>query len=424
MSNLLAFLSYGNRQESDDLGRRHRGDHGLIIIAFLLIALGLVVVQAISPALVAQSARFDRYYTETYFVMKQAIAVVLGIVAFTITATVPIQFWRKVKWHIVGAGIFTSLLAIAVTREVNGASRWIQLGGLSFQPAELVKFGLIIAAASLLAVWIKQHGRLDNRVMKPLLLTLLAIGILVAGLQSDLGSTAVMVSILGSMVFLSGMPLGKIGIVLLIIAAGVTLAVTATPYRRDRLSTFLNPGKDCNSTGLHSCRAVLAVGSGGIFGRQLGKSVQAYGYLPEAANDSIFAVYAETFGFVGSIILLALYGLLFLRILKIVQHSQHLYIRFVCIGIFSWFFVQTAINVGAMIQLLPLKGITLPFISYGGTSIVFVMAGLGLVFQASKYTVARVSYASLKQQGGGDEPSNYAGGRGLGRPRYTVTRSR
>jgi cell division protein FtsW len=131
---------------------------------------------------------------------------------------------------------------------------------------------------------------------------------------------------------------------------------------------------------------LIAVGSGGIFGLGLGRSVQAYGYEPEADNDSIFAIYSETFGFIGSIILLGLFIALFSRLKMIAERAEDDFSRLIMVGILAWLSVQTMINIGAMIGLLPLKGITLPFISYGGTSIVFVAAAIGIAFQISRYT--------------------------------------
>jgi cell division protein FtsW len=138
--------------------------------------------------------------------------------------------------------------------------------------------------------------------------------------------------------------------------------------------------------GYQACQALITIGSGGLFGKGLGKSVQAYGYLPEPANDSIFAIVSEKFGFVGSITVLTLFWLLFKRIAIIARTAASDYARILVGGVLVWLSVQMTINVGAMIGLLPLKGITLPFVSYGGTSIIFVMIAMGIVFQASRYT--------------------------------------
>jgi cell division protein FtsW len=225
-----------------------------------------------------------------------------------------------------------------------------------------------------------------TKTFRPLLIALGVMGFVVAGLQSDLGSAAVAAAIMAAMVFVAGLPLKRIMLIGAVVAVGTTLAIVSTPYRRDRLETFLNPTANCQTTGYQACQALIAVGSGGLIGLGLGSSVQAYGYLPEAANDSIFAIYAEKFGFIGSLVLLALFGALFARIASIAERAPDNFSRLLVVGILTWLSVQTLINIGAMIGLLPLKGITLPFISYGGTSVVFSAAAIGIVFQVSKYT--------------------------------------
>ena len=150
--------------------------------------------------------------------------------------------------------------------------------------------------------------------------------------------------------------------------------------------TYLHPTSDCQTTGYQACQALITIGSGGMFGLGLGRSVQAYGYLPESANDSIFAIYAEKFGFIGVSVLLGLFMALFSRLKNILERAPNAYTRLIATGILAWLSTQAIINIGAMIGLLPLKGITLPFISYGGTSLVFVTAALGLAFNISRYT--------------------------------------
>jgi cell division protein FtsW len=194
-----------------------------------------------------------------------------------------------------------------------------------------------------------------------------------------------MVAMMATMAFVAGLPLGRIALIGGVIMIGLILAISATPYRRERLQSFLHPEANCQTTGYQACQALIAVGSGGAVGLGLGSSVQAYGYLPEAANDSIFAIYAEKFGFIGCMILLAVFVAFFARLKSIAERLPDDFTRLLVIGVLAWLSVQALINIGAMIGLLPLKGITLPFISYGGTSVVFTAAAVGLVFQASQY---------------------------------------
>ncbi|MDO8265528.1 MAG: FtsW/RodA/SpoVE family cell cycle protein, partial [Candidatus Saccharibacteria bacterium] len=215
---------------------------------------------------------------------------------------------------------------------------------------------------------------------------LAGVAFIVAGLQSDLGSAAVMMAIIGVSAFVSGLPMKRllsVGLVVLVIGL---VAVVSTPYRRDRVATFLNPTADCQAEGYQACQALITIGSGGLFGKGLGRSVQAYGYLPYPENDSIFAIVGEKFGFVGSVTVIAVFWTLFRRIANIARSAPDDYSRLLVTGVLVWLSTQTIINVGAMVGLLPLKGITLPFISYGGTSIIFVMIAMGIVFNVSRYT--------------------------------------
>jgi cell division protein FtsW len=224
----------------------------------------------------------------------------------------------------------------------------------------------------------------------------------------------------GVMSYMAGVPMKRLMIFAIIALILGTAAVTSTAYRRDRFFTFMQPTRDCEDTGYHACQAMIAVGSGGLFGLGIGRSVQAYGYLPKSQNDSIFAIYAEKFGFVGVVVLIGLFGALLLRILTIMQRAPNKATQIMAAGVFTWLAVQSTINIGAMVGLLPLKGITLPFISSGGTSLIFAMAALGVVFQISSYTSMRKSSLEFDNERPSDESSRHW--RRDSRPRYTVTR--
>lgn len=395
--------------------RRHRPDYGLLLISAILLSVGLVVVFAISPALSATNN-----VGENYYISKQFIAIAMAVVAFFIIANLNPRNWAKLEKPLLITSILASIAVRLLGDQINGAYRWIQIGGFSFQVAELIKFTLVIWLAGFLTDRIKRGVLSDwNQTLKPLIIALGVIGFVVAVLQSDLGSAAVMIAIIGAMVYVSGMPMKKIIVAAIIVAVGVTLAIASSGYRRGRLNTFLNPTADCQGAGYQSCQALIAVGSGGMFGQGIGSGVQAYGYLPEAANDSIFAIFGEKFGFIGSTLLITLYALLFARIIKIIEHTPDDYLRLLSVGVFAWLSSQTLINIGAMVGVLPLKGITLPFVSYGGTSIIFVAMAIALVFSTSRYTSYR---SSMNQR---EEPSDdhITGRRGERRSRYaTVSR--
>lgn len=366
--------------------RRHKPDYWLLVICAALLAVGLIVVYSISPGLVVEKA-----VSEYHFVNKQLIAVGLGLLVFGVTANMPLKLWERLQMPLlVAAGV--SIAAVRLFgEEINGAYRWIHIGGMSFQPVELVKFALLIWLAAFLTARIRQGNIGDlKQTFRPLLIVLGILAFTVAGVQSDLGSTGVAVAMMIAMAFIAGLPMRNV----LLIGAGIVVvvffAVITSEYRQHRLATYLNPAQDCLNTGYQACQALIAVGSGGMVGLGLGNSVQAYGYLPEAEHDSIFAIYAEKFGFFGVTVLLGLFLAFFARIKRIMERAPDDFSRLLVVGIFTWLSVQAIINIGAMLGVLPLKGITLPFISQGGSSVVFVMALVGILFQVSRYTLYSV----------------------------------
>ena len=377
-----------------DLGRRHKPDFWLLMLCAALLAIGLIVVYAIGPALA-----MARHVDSSYYVNKQLIAISLSFVAFFATSKIPLSWWKKsYKPILIAAGLATFFAFLLPVNPDYPAHRWVRLGGFSFQSVELVKFAVMIWMAGFLADRLQRGEIADHhKTLKPILIALAALGVVVAVVQSDLGSMGVIVAMMGTIAFVAGLPLKKLALFAVIIAVGLFLAISTTPYRRERFQAYLNPEANCQTSGYQACQAMIAVGSGGIFGLGLGSSVQAYGYLPEAANDSIFAIYAEKFGFLGCLVLLALFVSFFSRIKNIAERLNDDFSRLVVVGVLAWLSVQAVINIGAMIGLLPLKGITLPFISYGGTSVVFVSAAVGLVYQASQYTsLARRSNPSVQ----------------------------
>ncbi len=385
-----------NAINRDGPRRKHRPDYWLIILASALLVIGLVVVYSISPGLAAQNK-----VTENYYSSKQAISILMGIIAFVLASMVPTNKWSKFEKPLIGLSIVAAIIVILFGEKINGAYRWIQIGGFSFQAVELIKFTIIIWLAGFLTARIK-GGELadDKKTTRPILILLGVIACVVANpfLQSDLGSTGVIVAVIAAMCFVATLPMKRIATIALIIFAGTFILVISSPYRMQRFQTYLQPESDCQNSGYQACQALIAVGSGGIAGKGLAHSVQAYGYLPEAANDSIFAIYAEKFGFLGVSIILVLFAGLFTRLKNIMERAPDIYSRLIVTGVLAWISTQAIINIGAMIGLLPLKGITLPFISYGGTSIIFVMALIGVVFNISRYTTYSAN-TSLESEG-------------------------
>jgi len=400
-------VSASSRQAVEGTMRRHRPDYWLIVLTILLLAIGLVVVYSIGPALSATRGEGSG----TNYVVRQLVAILLSAVAFLVTSRVPLRVWRKWQWALLALAILGTTVALLTPVIPNyPAHRWIRIGPLSLQSVEALKFALLITVSGFFALQAKRGELKDARkTLYPILVVLLVVGLLVAGIQSDLGSMGVIAVMFAVMAYVAGLPMRRMALIGLIALVGVVLLISSTPYRRARLNTYLNPESSCQTTGYQACQAGIAIGSGGMFGLGVGKGAQAYGYLPEAQNDSIFAIYAEKFGFVGVVLLAGLFVTLFARLRMIAERAPTLYSRLVVVGILAWLSTQTIINIGAMIGLLPLKGITLPLISYGGTSVLFVGAALGLAFQVSYYT----SFTSrqLPNKGRGDYENSHDRGR-------------
>jgi cell division protein FtsW len=367
--------------------RRHKPDYWLLILASLLLTIGLIVVYSISPGLAA-----SQHISQNHFITKQLIAVALGAVGFFAASILPVEFWRRNAKNLAVLAIVGSLVVMVTPiNAIYPAHRWIRLGGFSFQVAELIKVALMVYLAAFITAQTRAGKISDFKsTVQPLLYLLLIIGVVVAKLQSDLGSAGVMIAMIGAVLFTAGVPLKKIALIGGAVLILLTLAIASSGYRRERLATYLHPQSDCQGSGYQACQSLISVGSGGLFGLGLGYSVQAYGYQPEASNDSIFAIIGEKFGFIGTLLILVIYGAFITRLKQIIERTSDLFARYLVVGVLAWFSTQMIINVGAMLGLLPLKGITLPLISQGGTSLIFLTAALGIVFQISRYTSYKI----------------------------------
>lgn len=370
---------------SSGASRKHSPDYWILIFTVALLAVGLVVVYSIGPALALGTKA-----SGNAFVTRQILAILIGLALFVVASRVPIRLWRQFYVPLlVIAGVATLITLILPVNPDYPAHRWIRFGGQSFQSVELLKFALIIWFAGFLT-YKAEKGLLNsfNDTWKPLIFVVMGVGVVVAGLQSDLGSAAVIMAIMLGMLFAAGASMKWVAAVIAVVLVGGLIFINTSAYRRERVAAFLNPSINCaaSETGYQACQALIAVGSGGMTGLGLGNSVQAYGYLPKAENDSIFAIYAEKFGFIGSTVLLGLLLGLFGRIKRVADGAPDNYSRLVVMGILVWLSTQTLINIAAMIGLLPLKGITLPLISYGGSSVLMVLVALGVVFHVSRYT--------------------------------------
>lgn len=415
--------------------RAHRPDYGLIMLVGLLMLFGLIVIYAIGPQRVQLMNSFQgTNLADTYFVIKQAVSLALALVALIVMAIVPLHVIKQYASKLLLAGLiacgvlflFGNLLGVdQVARCALGACRWFELGPLgSFQPSELLKFGLLIFLARFLAEQMKQ-GKIndwEDTIIPTLVVSGLALFIIVV-LQRDLGTGVAVVAIIASMLAVAGLNARIGGILLAGLVVLGSLAIISAPHRMERVATFLQGHDDSAAAATddergdsyHIQQALIAMGSGGLLGVGIGNSVQATGYLPEAINDSVFAIIGETFGFVGLVVLLSLMSVLLLRILKIADRLQDEWLRLLAAGLFGWLGAHIILNVASMTGVFPLTGITLPLVSLGGTSMVFISAALGMVFQASRYT----SHQSINRK---EAYANLGRGRGIGRTRYASRR--
>ncbi|MDB5170096.1 MAG: Stage sporulation protein, partial [Candidatus Saccharibacteria bacterium] len=269
----VASLPRERRSSPVPTARRHRPDYWLVAICALLLAIGLVVVYAISPALSEST-----HVSGNYYVSKQLLAIGLSVIAFIVTSRIPLGRWQELRKPLLIIAAGATLLALLMPVNPHyPAHRWVRLGSFSFQSVELLKFAVLVWLAGLLSARMADGSISDtNKTFKPLLIALALIGGVVAGIQSDLGSTGVMLLMMGAMVYVAGLPLKRVFLIGGIILIGTTLAIVSTPYRRERLETFLHPEANCQTTGYQACQALIAVGSGGMIGLGLGSSVQAY----------------------------------------------------------------------------------------------------------------------------------------------------
>ncbi len=371
--------------------RGHRPDYVLALGVFMLLVFGLVMIYSVSPVL---SHKLVGSADRNYYLFGQLKNLGIGIAAWIFAANFNYRHWKKLApWLLIVAIIaLLALLVPSFNLAKNGATRWLNLGWASFQPAELLKIAMILY----LATWFERRGSEIRSFWDGLLPFTIILGlasIVLVLFQRDFGSMAVLAASVIGMFYVAGMRLTHLAALLTGAGAAAWLAIVSFPHRLSRVTTFLDPTKDASGSGYHINQALIAVGSGGPIGLGLGRSIQVYGYLPEAANDSIFAIIAEEFGLIGSLIVVGLLGVVVHRGLKIARGAPDGFARLVATGIALWLLFQSAINIGAMLGLLPLTGIPLPFISYGGSSLVFTLLAVGILQNISKYTVSEAKDA-------------------------------
>ncbi|HTK39591.1 MAG TPA: FtsW/RodA/SpoVE family cell cycle protein [Patescibacteria group bacterium] len=413
--------------------RAHRPDYQIVLYVGLLMLLGLITMYAIGPqrAQVLNASYGTDAYTGMYFVVKQAISLAISLTAFIVMAFLPFSLLRRYAGSLLVAGLGASALLVLTGNLLHidqiaqctlGACRWFELGPFgTFQPAELLKFGFLIFMARLLADKIAA-GKLNDweeTIMPVLILTAIVLGFIVI-FQKDLGTGISTVAIVASMLMVAGVS-RKIGLRLVGIGAAAGLvAIIIAPHRIARVLTFFQSNDTSMLTNpdgasYHILQAKIAIGTGNWFGLGIGNSVQSTGYLPEAINDSVFAILGEIFGFVGLVGILILFTLLVFRILRVADRLREPWMQLVAAGVFGWVVSHIVLNIASMVGVFPLTGITLPLLSFGGTSMIFIAAAIGIVFGMSRFT----SFQPVTEE---TSHANTMRGRGIGRTRYAGRR--
>lgn len=360
-------------------------DRGLLLAAITLFLLGLVLVATTSVA----EADF-RNGDALYYFKRQLLFVGLAVVVAGLIAQVPLSLWAGLRYPLMAAAFLLLLLVFVpgLGKTVNGSTRWLNLGVFTMQASEAARLCLVMYFAGYL---VKHSQQVTNTVRGILIpgVVLMGAGVLLLR-QPDFGSFVMLVATGLAMLFIGGVRWRWIALVAVIVIAGSLLLIQYETYRLARLKTFLDPWADPFGTGYQTVQALIAIGRGGWDGVGLGNSVQKLFYLPEAHTDFVFAVYAEEFGLFGVIALFALFGFFVWRAFAIAieaAHQHRWYNAYLCFGLATWLAMQALVHVAVNMSWLPAKGLTLPFLSYGGSSLLVTGAIVGLLLRASQENI-------------------------------------
>lgn len=356
-------------------------DRILLATTAALVVLGFFIFTSASlSTLVRDGANFSSVaFNQVVF------GILGGSVALFITSQIHYRNWRKFAFYIFLLSIILTLLVFipGLGYEHGGARRWIEIGGLSLQPSELLKIGFIIYVAT----WIsgmKRHTETFLKGTLPFVAIVSLVGVILLA-QPDTDTFLIM-AMAASAMFITGggrwrdlFAMGLMAILLVAILAFIR------PYVMDRIVSFVDPSRDPLGSGYQIQQSLIAVGSGGISGRGFGQSIQKFEYLPEPIGDSVFAVYAEEFGFIGSLILIFLFAAFTFRGYRVATHAQDQFGMLIVVGFVTLIVTQTVLNISAMVGIAPMLGLTLPFISHGGTALLSTLASVGIILNVSKY---------------------------------------
>ncbi|MES2917795.1 MAG: putative lipid II flippase FtsW [Pseudomonadota bacterium] len=353
--------------------------HLLLVSAGMLFGIGLVMVASASMGVA--EAEFGSPF---YFFKRHLVYMLLGLMTAAVALRIPVETYTRLRWWLLGAAILL-LLAVLVPgigRRVNGSMRWIGVGGLTVQPSEFAKFAMVAFTASFL---VRRQAEVRQQVggfIKPLFVLGLVVGLLLA--EPDFGASMVITCAVLGMLFLAGTPLLPYGVMVALVLVGGGLLVWLEPYRLQRVLSFMDPWANAYDSGYQLTQSLIAFGRGEWFGVGLGRSVQKLFYLPEAHTDFVLAVYAEEFGLVGVLLLIGLFWLLVrsaMRIGQAAEGREAFFAAYLAYGIAVLLAVQALVNIGVNMGMFPTKGLTLPLVSYGGTSLLAVFGMLGVLLR-------------------------------------------
>ena len=357
-------------------------DHALLWSVLILLFAGLVFVYSAS-IVIAEGGR-STGHQPAYFLIRQGIFLCIGMVAAAVTFQVPLSLWQKNAPYLFMAGVVLLALVLVpgIGRDVNGARRWISLGFANLQPSELMKLFAVLYAADYTVRKINVMHDLKQAFL-PMFGAMAIVGMFLLK-EPDFGAFVVIISIAMGILFLGGLKARLFALLIVGLLIAFAIMIIVSPYRRDRVFGFMDPWADAYGRGYQLSHSLIAFGRGELFGVGLGASVEKQFYLPEAHTDFLLAVIAEELGFFGVVAIIALFALLVQRAFAIGRQAvqlDRLYPALVAMGMGIWFGVQSFINMGVNMGLLPTKGLTLPFLSYGGSSLVICCACLGMLLR-------------------------------------------
>ncbi len=352
----------------------HAADPWLVLSILVLSVFGVLMVYDSSVAIALRD--FGNQY---YYVKEQLKWFLAGSIAFLVFARIPYTIWRKYALPLLMITLVLLMVVFIPGAGIKayGAHRWINFGFFVLQPAELAKLTMIFY----LSAWFSHPEK--SRFFSFILFLSMVVGLVM--LEPDLGTSLIILSIAILLYFFSGAPLRHFMFMIPMLIGAVLLLAVISPYRMRRLTTFVNRSSDPLGASYHIQQVLLGLGSGGWTGVGIGKSRQKYEYLPEANTDSIFAIIGEETGFIGAMLVISVYISIIWRGYSIAMHAKEIFGRLLALGITSWVAVQTLINLSAMVALIPLTGVPLPFISYGGSSFIVLLSSMGILINISKH---------------------------------------